>query len=1395
MGVWQSFDATHGLWGGVRALRQDRKGYLWIGTRNAGLFRFDGSSFRRFTMQDGLPHNCIENILEDEQGRLWLATSNGLSCFDGKAFVNYGVEQGLPHPFLWWLCHDHQGRLWCTTRAGVACQMEPGHFRVFTETDGLGASRVGSVACDPHGVLWFGTFGGLTSYDGKRFINRTTEDGLIDNDVGTIAIDQKGRVWCGTHKGISCFDGKQFTNYDTRDGMGGTYVMTLYVDQADRIWCGHLEYGVSCWDGSHFETYETRDGLAGNQVRAILQDSEGILYFGMLDAGITRFDPRSINLLSAIPVNGGLHQTMNNEVRYAYRASVCQVTDSSVLVRSFSDNVRMMVEDKKGRTSVHTCKGCYRFHSNESLMNPDSTGEDPVLESGAYFDGYFWDLPLSPLATQDGFLWYGSMVSDIVYRFDHGILERISTGLEQARPLLEDRQGGLWIGDSNQRRLVCYRKGVLSPVFQDGESGLPGDTEGFRCAVETRDGLIWLGTTRGLTLYAPELNIFFNLGEIYADLNCSCITVDNANVVWVGTFGGGIYRFKGKVSQQLTLEDGLPSNTIVGFLPQSDGTMLIGTLGGLVRYTPTATTPPCVEIIELIADKAYWEPETVELVHEAARHVTINFRAMAFSTRHMSYAYRLEPLDPTWRYTRNDSVRYENLSLGIYTFQVMAYNRDLVPSAIPATITVRVLPSPAERRIKEYARQLDEMVHELELQTRIREQNHALVELARQDPFKEDNTQVALQECANVAIRVLRIARVSIWLDNSARTGLQCVFCRDIRSDLFDTPSPIDLDHTPVFYSALATLRILSIVDTMLDDRVTELSNTYLKPNDIRALLGAPLRMGGKTIGLLLCEQINQPREFTFEEQYFITSLADLFSLMWNNAERRRAEKALRESEDRFRGTFEQAAVGIGHFDKDGILLRVNQKFCEILGYSADELMGINGDELTPLEDRNREYLFIQKAFNDAQQTCSLEKRFICKDQSTVWVNLTVSYVKDNKGQAKYYICVIEDITTRRELEAELRQAQKMEAVGLLAGGVAHDFNNILHAIQGYIGLALLDMNEGEKPYRYLKEAEMAGERATTLVRQLLTLSRKKALQRNVVDLNVLITNLVRMLSRILGEHIEVHTEFAADLDRVYADASQVEQVLMNLCINARDAMLDGGTLRIGVYNTSPEDPAFVSHARARSGSFVCLSVTDTGAGISPDVQDHIFEPFFTTKEGGRGTGMGLAIVYGIVDQHGGFIEVQSRPGDGTEFKVYLPVAESVIRESPPPAATSIKGGNETILLAEDDELVRTLNEQVLQTAGYKLIVARDGEEAIAAFDHYRDTIEMALLDVVMPKKNGRIVFEHMKRYKPDLRVLFSSGYSFDTLGGALSGLDHDLLHKPYTPHDLLNRVREVLDR
>lgn len=386
--------------------------------------------------------------------------------------------------------------------------------------------------------------------------------------------------------------------------------------------------------------------------------------------------------------------------------------------------------------------------------------------------------------------------------------------------------------------------------------------------------------------------------------------------------------------------------------------------------------------------------------------------------------------------------------------------------------------------------------------------------------------------------------------------------------------------------------------------------------------------------------------------------------------------------------------------------------------------------------------------------------------------------------------------TEREQIEMRLHHSQKLEAVGQLAGGVAHDFNNILTAIISY-GTVLQMKLEAEDPLRQPAERILAAaERAAALTQSLLAFSRKQPANLRVLDLNELIRKAEKLLSRFIMEDIEFKVHLASEALIIMGDPGQIEQVLMNLITNARDAMPDGGTLSIETKTAVIDEEFISSHRYGNPGPYALLTVSDTGVGMDKEMQTKIFEPFFTTKEVGKGTGLGLSIVYGIIKQHTGFITVYSEPGIGTVFNIYLPVSMSDIEKTEPAEIKPFRGGTETLLLAEDDEDVRNITRTFFEEFGYKVISAKDGEEAINKFIENRDNIKLAILDVIMPRKNGKEVYDRIISERPDLKVLFVSGYTADIINH--SGLLQegvDIISKPVSPAMLLKKVREVLDK
>jgi len=381
-------------------------------------------------------------------------------------------------------------------------------------------------------------------------------------------------------------------------------------------------------------------------------------------------------------------------------------------------------------------------------------------------------------------------------------------------------------------------------------------------------------------------------------------------------------------------------------------------------------------------------------------------------------------------------------------------------------------------------------------------------------------------------------------------------------------------------------------------------------------------------------------------------------------------------------------------------------------------------------------------------------------------------------------------------LEEQLRQAQKMESVGLLAGGVAHDFNNVLTAIIGYGNLLQMKLAKTDPLRSYAENIMTTAQRAAQLTQSLLAFSRKQVINPVPIELNGIILRVEKLLKRLIREDIELITRLAADDTTVMADSVQVEQVLMNLVTNARDAMPGGGTLTISTAIEELDENLVAVHGYGKPGTYVRLSITDTGAGMDERTRERIFEPFFTTKEMGKGTGLGLATVYGLIKQHKGFIDVESQPGRGTSFHIYFPTLTRGAGKAEAPFEEVLKGGTETLLVAEDDEIIRTLTSSILSEFGYTVIVAKDGTDAVREFQENRDRINLLLLDVIMPRKNGKDAYEEIRSIKPDIKVLFISGYSADMI--SKEGILEDgsgFISKPVSPAELLRKVREVLDR
>jgi two-component system cell cycle sensor histidine kinase/response regulator CckA len=506
--------------------------------------------------------------------------------------------------------------------------------------------------------------------------------------------------------------------------------------------------------------------------------------------------------------------------------------------------------------------------------------------------------------------------------------------------------------------------------------------------------------------------------------------------------------------------------------------------------------------------------------------------------------------------------------------------------------------------------------------------------------------------------------------------------------------------------------------------------------------------------------------------------------------ERKQAEQLLRESEERYRELFENANDMVFTLDLEGNFTGINRAGERITGYGRRELLGRNFAQLVLSDEGGSSYQLAGEG--EAKMfECSL----VANDGRQVPIEVASRLIHEH-GKPVAVQGIARDVSERRELEEKLRQAQKLEAIGLLAGGVAHDFNNMLTAITGYSDFALGALDSGRGVRRAdIEEIAKASERAGALTSQLLAFSRKQILRLEVVDLNDVVGEMDKLLRRLIGEHIDVVTAFGAGLGRVKADRGQLEQVIMNLAVNARDAMANGGRLVIETANASAEDVA--THApELGAGLHVRLTVVDTGCGMDAATRARIFEPFFTTKGRGQGTGLGLATVYGVVKQSGGHISVESAPGAGTTYRIYLPrVDDPVLSPEDEVEPEGSANGSETVLLVEDEEIVRKLVRDTLRRSGYNVVEAEDGVEAMRICEGRDEPVDIVVTDVVMPNMTGPELIERLASVQPELKVLFVSGYTDGrVVQRGLVDSSTDLLMKPFTPNLLARKVRELLD-
>ena len=652
-------------------------------------------------------------------------------------------------------------------------------------------------------------------------------------------------------------------------------------------------------------------------------------------------------------------------------------------------------------------------------------------------------------------------------------------------------------------------------------------------------------------------------------------------------------------------------------------------------------------------------------------------------------------------------------------------------------------------------------------------------------------TQLEPKAILETACRELALAfdapEVVATLLNEEKTEAMLVaeYLAEGRQSVVDDIPPVE--DNPIIQYLLSHKTPLVIGDVQSDSHLAPISNR-LRERGAGSLLVLPLVIKGDVVGSLNLEY-SEPNHFSEEEVSLALNVADQVAGVL-------ARARLDEDRRRLSTGIEQTAESIIITDTEGRALYVNPAFERITGYSRNEVIG---RRLNILKSGKRGPEFYRKLWKTIKAGEVWQGRFINKKKDgTLYTDeATITPVRDESGVIVNYVSVQRDVTRELQLEEQYYQAQKMEAVGRLTAGIAHDFNNLLTAINGFAELMRNQLKPDDPYQKYVESIIHSGQLAADLIRQLLIFSRKQVVEPKVLNLNTIVAEMGKLLQRIIGEDIQLKTTLTPELWPIKVDPAQIEQIIVNLGVNARDAMPEGGQLTIETANVTLDDSYVGHHLETQPGEYVMLAVSDTGMGMNEEVKAHIFEPFFTTKEGGKGTGLGLTTIYGIVKQCGGNIWLYSEEGQGTVFKIYLPrTMEALTPLSRRDQAGEIPRGEETILLVEDDAAVRELESQVLRQQGYTVLEAVDGEEALRLTQTHSADIHLLLTDVVMPQMSGRELADQLESVRPNMKILFTSGYTDEAIAhhGVLEP-EINFLQKPFGPLSLIRKVQEVLDK
>ncbi len=1324
---------------GALAITQTPDGYLWFGTLG-GLVRFDGVNFKVFDPSNTpeLPSPAIVNMYLDRSGRLWVSTSRGIVYVKDGKWQSFRENSGWNGNYVRFFAETPSGQLYVTTFNNKLFMFRGNWFE-----------ELPLPPADPQlGFIPYIDEAGNLCVVNPQFIGKLVDHkwqetisapALLKQEVPkfrqliTAGTSQDGGLWLATNSRLLKYRAGKLQS-EIRAPWPMQDFWKLREDSSGTVWIASWHAGLYRYSpGGEWHHYSTLDGLSDNFVRDVFEDREGNLWVGTDNGGLLRFKRRNfLNWGSA----QGLPATEVDSVAVADGGRVFIGTRGHGVLSITGSKVIPVVLPRE-------------------LKSPSDT-------------------VLSLLFDRKRRLWFGTL-QDGLYLVESGIEERSSPDSRRhSRPvliergpiysLLEDSRGTIWIGTDGS---VI---GFDGKEFKKYPIGRTERVERVFCLAEDPStGTLWAGSaTSGVFRLQGDHFVPEPAAKELANEPIAFLTVDRPGSLWITTEENGIARLWNGHLTRFSEQQGIPPRYLGAILQDGQGNFWLGSNRGILRISPSEMEAISSGRKSTLAVQVFDRSDgltTVDCV-VGGLHTSVKDSDGRLWFLTAKGAVMVDPanlrLNTTPPLLAIENVQIDGKSAGLF--------RPFLTSAAPASSSITI-PAGSHRLAISYT------ALSFAAPTKVRFR-YTLGGAGGQWIDVADHRVIYFQDLkpGSYELRIEAANNDGIWSNAAALAQIRW------QSHFYQTAWFRALCVLALGFALMAAFRLrvhhLRTRERQLESLVSQRTGQLQDEVEERKRAEQALSRARD--------------ELEDRVQLRTTELAAANArLEADLRERQRIEEQLRRSEEKFSRAFHSspAAMSISTLD-EGLVIDVNDAFLKLFGFQRDEVVGRRATELqTWLQSPSRNEVV---AMLRQQRTIrGMESRFQSKSGKIFDALFSGELIPF--GGEDCFLGVVLDFTEQKRLEEQLRQSQKMEALGQLAGGVAHDFNNLLEVIIGYSEI-LTDAKEfGARQQGYIHQVQKAAQRAAALTRQLLAFSRKQVLQPTLLDLNATVSDVEKLLRRLIGENIEFVTKMDPSLGSVRADRGQMEQVILNLCVNARDAMPAGGRLVIETANADFDDALAGGYPEAVPGPYVMLSVSDTGVGMDATTKAHIFEPFFTTKERGKGTGLGLSTVYGIVKQSGGHIWVYSEVGRGTTFKLFLPrIAGPVVQSEPPRVHSHAAGGRETILLVEDEESVRCLVQDALSARGYRVIAAANAEQALEISKTHPKPIHILVTDMVMPGKGGVELARQLLHVRGSLKVLFLSGYIDDQVPGVEWGAS--FLQKPFTLNALTGKVRELLD-